>query len=547
MKRLNLETYLSKGVEHIVKSAWKATISNPKESVFMAQYILASKKAQARREEAAAQGEHVPPFLIASITSQCNLRCVGCYARANHACSDIHKEKEGQLSERAWQGIFQEAEELGVSFILLAGGEPLLRIDVIEAAATFKSIVFPIFTNGTMITTDYMELLDKNRNLIPIISLEGSRAITDGRRGVGVYQKIINTMEGLQQKGIIFGASITITKENLKEVTSREFLNLLNQKGCNVIFYVEYVPVNLETQELALDDVEREYLDEVLCKLRSQYENMVFLSFPGDEHLSGGCLAAGRGFFHINAQGGAEPCPFSPYSDTNLVHSTLKEALHSPLFTGLKERGILEEEHRGGCVLFNQKEQVEQILAEQIIIRMATVADAKDLLAIYEPYVLHTPITFEYTIPSAEDFEERIRHTLSKYPYLVAIKGQEIVGYAYASAFKNRAAYDWSVETSIYIKQERHGYGIGKKLYEALEKILEQQHIINVNACITYPNLASIGFHEKLGYKIVGHFTKSGYKFSKWHDVVWMEKKIAVHPEEPEPVIPIKLINCLSL
>lgn len=173
---------------------------------------------------------------------------------------------------------------------------------------------------------------------------------------------------------------------------------------------------------------------------------------------------------------------------------------------------------------------------ENIKIRLANDKDAPALLEIYRPYVEQTTITFEYDVPSIETFTERIQKTLLRYPYLVAELENEIVGYAYASPFKTRAAYDWSVETSIYVKQSIRGKGIGKKLYAALETYLKAQHIVNVNACITYPNNASIGFHEQLGYQKVAHFTKCGYKLGQWCDMIWMEKMLGEHNEAPLPV-----------
>ena len=172
-------------------------------------------------------------------------------------------------------------------------------------------------------------------------------------------------------------------------------------------------------------------------------------------------------------------------------------------------------------------------------IRMAVPEDAGTLLKIYEPYVKNTCITFEYQVPSVEEFTQRIRETLKKYPYLIAEQNGEILGYAYASAFKERAAYDWAVETSIYVSEGARRTGAGSLLYEALEDYLKRQNVINVNACIAYPNPGSIAFHEKYGYRTVGHFTKCGYKLGQWWDMVWMEKMLGPHPEQPEPFIPV--------
>lgn len=176
-------------------------------------------------------------------------------------------------------------------------------------------------------------------------------------------------------------------------------------------------------------------------------------------------------------------------------------------------------------------------------IRVAKPEDAKKLLNIYKYYVENTTITFEYDTPSVEEFENRIKNTLVKYPYLVAENNNEIYGYAYASAFKSRRAYDWSVETSIYVKNGGSNHGVGTLLYNELERYLKMQNIINVNACITYPNEKSENFHKKFGYKTVAHFTKCGYKLGKWHDMIWMEKFINDHTNNPKDIIPFSKLN----
>ena len=360
MSEFNLEAYLSNGVETIVSGALRASLSNPKESIFMARFAMTSKHARKLRQEAETRGEHIPPFLIASITSKCNLYCKGCYARANHSCHD--KEVENQLSDEEWMTIFEQARGIGVSFILLAGGEPLMRPELMKAAGKLSEIVFPVFTNGTMLDEDYIKLFDQYRNLVPIISIEGNEETTDLRRGNGVYRQIQQAMERMKNSKILFGASVTVTKQNVKEVTSEEFLMTLANQDCKVVIYVEYVPINDQTKELAPTEEDRDYLESELMVLRMNRKDMIFIAFPGDEKTSGGCLAAGRGFFHINPQGGAEPCPFSPYSDTNLKQITLREALNSPLFHKLRDSKLLLTEHTGGCVLFEQKEAVKSFI-----------------------------------------------------------------------------------------------------------------------------------------------------------------------------------------
>ena len=356
----DIQAYMTAGVERIVSDALRSTLKDPRESAFMLKFATATKRASHKRATAKKKGEHIPPFLIASITSGCNLHCAGCYSRCNDSTND--REPERQLTAGEWLGVFEEADELGISFILLAGGEPLLRKDVIDAAGKVKNVLFPVFTNGTILGGTYLDVFDKNRNLIPVISIEGDRETTDARRGNGVYDRLIGVMNDLSGRGILFGASVTVTSANLEEVTSDAFISSLRNKGCKLILYVEYVPVTDDSTDLAPGDKEREMLKNSIAADRDKYEDIVFVSFPGDEKSSGGCIAAGRGFFHINSHGGAEPCPFSPYSDINVRDTSIREALRSKLFAALREGDYLKDDHAGGCVLYDKRHEVEQIL-----------------------------------------------------------------------------------------------------------------------------------------------------------------------------------------
>ena len=169
-------------------------------------------------------------------------------------------------------------------------------------------------------------------------------------------------MDELKSRGLVFGASVTVTTQNIREVTSEAFLGALTEKGCRLVIFVEYVPVTEDSRHLAPGDAERAFLAEAMERLRGTCDEAVLLSFPGDELAMGGCMAAGREFFHINSHGGAEPCPFSPYSDVNIKDSSLREAIASPLFRALQEQGVLRGEHVGGCVLYEKRNQVEALL-----------------------------------------------------------------------------------------------------------------------------------------------------------------------------------------
>ncbi len=355
---MDLNVYMEQGISLLVKTAGKYYLNNPRGIAFLAKIAPEIKKSAKRRQANEAEGTHVPPMLIASITSRCNLHCAGCYARAAGGCSDG---TASDLLAEDWKRIFGEASELGVSFILLAGGEPLLRRDIIEAAAGFPNMVFPIFTNGTPIDDRYIELFGKNRNLIPVFSIEGNREQTNSRRGAGAFETVQDVMRRFKKKKMLFGASITVTKENMADVTTPGFVASLREDGCGVVFFVEYVPVEPGTEHLMLDEQGVHKLQGVVDDLKQEFTDTILVSFPGDEQSMGGCLASGRGFFHINANGGAEPCPFSPHSELNLKTDSIKAALRSGFFQKLRDIAAAAG-HNGGCTLFDHESEVKALL-----------------------------------------------------------------------------------------------------------------------------------------------------------------------------------------
>ena len=187
---------------------------------------------------------------------------------------------------------------------------------------------------------------------------------------------------------------------------------------------------------------------------------------------------------------------------------------------------------------------------KDIRIRTATTADAPALLDIYAPYVRETAISFEYEVPSLREFEGRVSHTLSRYPWIVAEDEGTVLGYAYASAFHPRKAYQWCAEASIYLAQNERGRGLGAMLYNRLEALLQKQGILLLYACIARPpkkdehlTLASIRFHTRMGFHTVGDFPRCGFKFNRWYDMVWMEKRLAEPSDPPQPFTPFSEIE----
>lgn len=182
-----------------------------------------------------------------------------------------------------------------------------------------------------------------------------------------------------------------------------------------------------------------------------------------------------------------------------------------------------------------------------ITIRDATLEDAGKILSIYAYYVKNTAITFEYDVPSLQEFRNRMEHTLEVYPYLVAEQNGTVLGYAYAGSFVGRAAYDWSCELTVYLDPAARRSGLGRKLYEAMSEALKNMGILNLYACIGYPEKEdeyltqdSVNFHVRLGFAQVGRFHQCGYKFGRWYDMIWMEKIIGEHQPEQKAVCKYK-------
>ncbi|NLW79504.1 MAG: radical SAM protein [Ruminococcaceae bacterium] len=359
---MNLNKLLQQGIGSIMKTAGRFYLNNKTGRSFLARMAPQISKSARLREQNEAAGTHIPAFLIASVASQCNLHCAGCYARAGGCCSGATAKPDLTCGE--WDRIFSEASSLGVSFVLLAGGEPLTRPDVITTAARHPELIFPIFTNGTMMDEATLRLFDQNRNLIPVVSIEGAQTETDTRRGAGTHAKIETAMAHMARRDMLFGASITVTRENLHEVLQPEFLANLRNKGCGIVFYVEYVPAQAGTEALALTEAELETLNRACDTLKSRFKDMVVLSFPGDEAAMGGCLASGRGFFHISPTGDAEPCPFSPFAKHNLKDASMKEVLQSRYYAKLREMAAQAGPRTGGCVLFQRQAEVQALLAQ---------------------------------------------------------------------------------------------------------------------------------------------------------------------------------------
>jgi MoaA/NifB/PqqE/SkfB family radical SAM enzyme len=339
-------------VARVFKYAARAAWKNPRQAFFFARIQSAQRRAAETRDRQRERGVQVPPLVIASITRRCNLNCRGCYARARRGSP------RPELTDEQWSNLFAQARELGVSVIMLAGGEPLMRPGILDITREFPGIVFPFFTNGLLLDDPIVARFRAQPQVIPVLSIEGWEPETDKRRGHGVFESVAAAAEKLRAAGIFFGVSLTVTRRNFEAVTAEGLVQAQIGNGCSLFIFVEYTPAEPGTEELTLLPAQRRGLVEFSGSMQER-SRPVFIVFPGDEEQFGGCLAAGRGFVHIGPDGSLEPCPFAPFSDTNAADASLEDALKSHLLRAIRDNHAELKETRGGCALWRRREWVE--------------------------------------------------------------------------------------------------------------------------------------------------------------------------------------------
>jgi MoaA/NifB/PqqE/SkfB family radical SAM enzyme len=340
----NLDYFFYKAVD--------INLSNLRQCGFWIKTMNHQNHAAEVRQKRLESGLPAPPVMICSITSRCNLKCRGCYAMAKGHMNGR------EIPAQRFESLVREASAIGTNIILLAGGEPLLRRDILESAGRAKETIFPVFTNGTLLDGDYIRFFKKNRNLLPVLSIEGDRQRTDDRRGKGLYATVLSAAEVLRRSKMFYGLSLTLTQDNFDELTDPGYLGYFHKRGCRLFFLVEYVPQTENDMHLCISEQQQNRLPGLLGQLREKLPAL-FICLPGEEDQYGGCLAAGRGFIHVSPTGDLEPCPFAPYSDTNIMEMPLKDALNSVLLGRIRDSHHLLTESKGGCTLWENREWVE--------------------------------------------------------------------------------------------------------------------------------------------------------------------------------------------
>jgi MoaA/NifB/PqqE/SkfB family radical SAM enzyme len=306
-----------------------------------------------RRAFAQAPGGFYPPgMLVISPTMRCNLRCTGCYAGSY---------SKDELGAETISRVLDEAKEMGTYFITVSGGEPFLNKDIFDIFERHNDVAFLVFTHGGLIDKKVAEKIIATGNVVPAISIEGFREHTDRRRGPGHFDRVMRAMDMLREAGVIFGYSVTQTRENSDLITSEEFVDFLREKGCLLGFHFMYVPIGRDPDLNYMPTPEqRDYYRECLLRWRNT-KDMLFLDFWNDGPVIGGCMSGGRKYCHINARGDVEPCVFCHFATDNIHNCSLKEALSSPLFHAIRQQLPFHENLLRACMLVDKPSAAREL------------------------------------------------------------------------------------------------------------------------------------------------------------------------------------------
>lgn len=268
---------------------------------------------------------NVPWTILMDPTSACNLHCTGCWA-AEYG-------NKMNLSFDEMDDIIRQGKKLGIYSYLYSGGEPLIRKDdIIRLCEKHKNCAFLAFTNASLIDDAFADELLRVGNFVPAISIEGFEEATDARRGKGSYRKAIQAMSRLKERGLMFGISCCYTSENTEVIGSEEFITSMVDMGAKFAWFFTYMPIGASAvPELMVSAEQREFMYKQVRKFR-ETKPIFIMDFWNDGEFVNGCIAGGKAYLHINANGDIEPCAFMHYSDSNIREKTLLEAFRSPLF-----------------------------------------------------------------------------------------------------------------------------------------------------------------------------------------------------------------------
>jgi MoaA/NifB/PqqE/SkfB family radical SAM enzyme len=308
---------------------------------------------QARRS--AELGVPVPHVCMFSVTWRCNLHCAGCYA-ANY-------ERGADLSRDQIDRVLREAIDLGTYMFVIVGGEPLMVEGLIGQLSRTRDALFFLFTNGTLVGDEHVAELEAARNIVPVVSFEGTREEMELRRGPAAYRGAVEAMERFRAAGILYGVAAMVTRRNVRTVVSREWFDSIWARGARLAVLLDYVPMPFSADpELVLTEEDRR-LKRRMLRRRFAEARPIVVNFPPDEYRYGGCRGAGRGFIHVNADGYVEPCPFSHYAAGNVLTEPLAEILAAPFMSELRQKVAGWDNPTETCLLAAHSEEVEALVA----------------------------------------------------------------------------------------------------------------------------------------------------------------------------------------
>jgi MoaA/NifB/PqqE/SkfB family radical SAM enzyme len=332
--------------------------SSPRRFFFFIKVFIRFWRAELRRKCGIRRlGAHICRVIALSPTMRCNYDCIGCYSRNR----PVHDE----LSTEELESLFCQAERYGIFAIVLTGGEPLLREDLLSLVRSHRKLLFVLITNGSLLTDEKARLLAKSGNTVTLVSIEGHFQHTENRRGPGSHCCALEALQMLRIAGACYGFATTVTSANMHDVSDERFIDKMADLGCAVGYLVEYVPCGAAPhEELIMNSEASETFRKKVCTLRRS-KPIVLIHFPDDEYgRENRCSAAGRASVHINSQGDIEPCPFVSISRENIRDGGLEAVFTSPFLREIRKRPELLRREKYACALFEHRAELASLLSE---------------------------------------------------------------------------------------------------------------------------------------------------------------------------------------
>lgn len=330
---------------------------NVREKIVMNLINNAMIQGQPRRQEFLKKhGINPPNHLVISPTMACNLKCFGCYA--------WEYSKKNDLPYDVCNRIIDEANAIGIYFFVITGGEPFYWDNLFDFLERHNDSFFQIYTNGLLIDDKVAEKLAQLGNAIPCVSVEGFKEETEARRGIGSWDKIMNTFDTLKKHGVIYGFSVTATRKNNDIVVSDEFIDIMIKKGVFVGWYFNYIPIGREPDmNLMPTPQQRDYRRKRILEIRKT-KNITIADFWNDGNLVQGCMAGGKNYLHINVDGDVEPCVFVHFAADNIKEKSLVEIITSPFFMAFRKRQPFSENLLRPCSIIDNPQMLRDVIAE---------------------------------------------------------------------------------------------------------------------------------------------------------------------------------------